>query len=80
VDSATFVQLAPGSYIIHLIYVVFVLVYAKNGRFIVTCVLFFAQQTNSSVLISLPSRDITQWVNENIAIVFFCVGVMYSGE
>ena len=41
-DSATFVQLAPGSCIIHLIYV-FVLVYARNGRFIVMCVLFFAQ-------------------------------------
>jgi hypothetical protein len=29
---------------------------------------FFAQTTNSSVLVQLPSRDITQWLNENIAI------------
>ena len=27
----------------------------------------FAQPTNSSVLVKLPSRDITQWLNENIA-------------
>ena len=32
--------------------------------------IFFAQPTNSSVLVFLPSRDITQWqwLNENIAI------------
>jgi hypothetical protein len=29
---------------------------------------FFAQAINSSVLVQLPSRDITQWLNENIAI------------
>jgi hypothetical protein len=28
----------------------------------------FAQPTNCSVLVQLPSRDITQWLNENIAI------------
>ena len=35
--------------IIDFIIYAFVLVYAKNGRFIVTCVLFFAQPPNSSV-------------------------------
>jgi hypothetical protein len=29
---------------------------------------FFAQPTNSSVLVLLPSHDITEWLNENIAI------------
>jgi hypothetical protein len=37
-------------------------VYEKTDRFIVTCVLFFSQPTNSCVFVKLPSRDITKWL------------------
>jgi hypothetical protein len=32
------------------------------------CTVFFVQPTKSNVLVQLPSRDIIQWLNENIAI------------
>ena len=60
-----------NDYIIVDIIYVFGLVYAKIGRFIVTCVLFFRwrlEQTISVCWFSYPVIDITQWLDENIAI------------